>query len=364
MKKIHLIMLLAIVVALPFGCRSGAGDKNVKEITVVLANPTVSNLQTIQFQVDNQIFSVPAATKFICVYHPSQTYNFERTQKYITDNNLVNFTLQKVDCELTDENLFAENGCSETFRSLLAASDGIIFFGGPDIQPVVYGEENTHSVVTDPGRHRFELTYLFHLLGSSKNEEFTPLLEKKPDYTVTGFCLGMQTMNVAAGGSLFQDIPAQIYGKNTPEETVTLEREQLHRNYWQEFTKDSLLMGINFHTITFTAHPFFGETIKVSKEMKPLIYSSHHQSIKDLGKGFEVTALSADGKIIEGIAHSKYPSVFAVQFHPEVPALYENRAVRKFAPTDEPRTYHEIIGAEGLAFHKAYWKHIADAMLN
>jgi putative glutamine amidotransferase len=364
MKRIQFLLILPVIALLAFSCGSQSGKSEQKQITVLLANPTTTNLQTVQFLMEKEVFLVPANTRFIGVYHPSQTYKFERTQSYITEKGLTNFTLRKVEGELTDVNLFEENDCSPAYRELFDSSDGVIFFGGPDIQPVIFGEENTHSVVTDPGRHRFELSFIFHLLGGSRNEAFVPFLEERPDYVVTGFCLGMQTMNVATGGSLVQDIPDQIYGKNTAKEIVTLDREQLHRNYWQELVKDTLLMGINFHTIRFTSHPFFGETIKVSKEARPLIYSSHHQALKELGAGFEVTALSDDGKVIEAFAHSKYANVFAVQFHPEVNALYEDRAVRKFAPEDEPRTYHQILDPVSLDFHYKYWKHISDVLKN
>jgi len=83
-----------------------------------------------------------------------------------------------------------------------------------------------------------------------------------------------------------------------------------------------------------------------------------------LGKGLEITALSADGKIIEGVAHKKFPHVFAVQFHPEVSALYEDMFVRKFAPNDKPASYHNIIGKRSIKFHEKYWKYISKILSN
>ena len=56
-------------------------------------------------------------------------------------------------------------------------------------------------------------------------------------------------MNVAAGGSLWQDITAQVYGKNKPEKTVAIDRNNNHRNYWQLLNEDKQLMGIKLHTI-------------------------------------------------------------------------------------------------------------------
>jgi putative glutamine amidotransferase len=90
-----------------------------------------------------------------------------------------------------------------------------------------------------------------------------------------------------------------------------------------------------------------------------LLVSSHHQSSKALGKGFEITAHSPDRMVIEGLAHDQYPYVFAVQFHPEVPALYTDMESWKFEPGDEPRTMHQIIGKDGVRFHKKYWSYIS-----
>ena len=152
-----------------------------------------------------------------------------------------------------------------------------------------------------------------------------------------------------------------MYGAENAKETVKLDPNNLHRNYWQEVVNDSLLMGINLHPIQFTSHPFFGKTMKVSKNETPRIYSSHHQAADKIGKNLEVTALSMDGKVAEGLAHSKYANVFAVQFHPEVAALYEDMGVSKFAPEDQPATYHQILGKEGVRFNKSYWRQISKA---
>jgi putative glutamine amidotransferase len=296
------------------------------------------------------------------VYFEDQKYDFRQTRDYIVENNSKNFFLHVVRGELNEGNLFEENDCTDDIRTIFENSAGVFFFGGPDIPPGVYGEENTLSVVTDPERHYFETTFLFHLLGGFWNENFEALLHKKPNYLVTGFCLGMQTMNVATGGTLIQDIPAEIFGAETPEAILKTGRANLHRNYWQEISDDTLLMGINLHTIKFSNHPFFGEVVKVSKRWEPRIYSSHHQAAEKLGKGMEITALSPDGKIVEGLAHTEFPNVFAVQFHPEVPGLYEDLYIRKFHPEDQPMSYNDIIGKQSVKFHKRYWEHISEVI--
>ena len=329
--------------------------------TILVANPTVSNISTLRFLIERNILKVDVSkTAIIGVYYVRQGYDFADSQKFISDNKLTYFSLHSFECDLSVENIFGENDCTENFRTLFEQSDGIFFFGGPDIQPEAYGEDNLYSVVTDPNRHLFELSFIFHLTGSPRNQNFLPFMKSRPNYLLTGFCLGLQTLNVAAGGTLWQDIPAQVYGKESFAEIVTIDRENLHRNYWQEVTNADSLMRINLHPLVYSKHPFFGETIKVGKNQLPYSYSSHHQAIKNLAPDFEVTAVSPDGKIIEAIAHSHYPNVFASQFHPEVPALFEDMESWRFAPGDQPRTMHQIIGKNGYDFHLKYWEHISN----
>jgi putative glutamine amidotransferase len=363
MQKLILFMILTVVVQLSHSQGKFYEKISKKCDYIILCNPTVSNIETIRFMVKNHILTVDEKkTCFVGVYHKGQAYDFRLSENHIKEHQLNQYQLLELTGELTDKDVFRTNSCTDEFKKIFQHSIGIFFFGGPDIQPGLYGETNTHSVVTDPKRHTMEVSFLFHLLGGSRNPDFVPFLTENPAYMVTGFCLGLQSMNVATGGTLVQDIPYQIYGKNTPQETVTIDRLNLHRNYWQEFNKDKQLMGINLHPINFTPHPFFGKTIKLAKDFHPLIYSSHHQSLEEIGKGFEVTALSPDGKVIEGLVHKQFRNVFGVQFHPEVPALYEDREEWKFEPNDVPRTFHQIIGEQSVKFHKMYWKHISKGL--
>jgi putative glutamine amidotransferase len=362
MQKFVLTMIIA---SLPFAAMSRDYFRHPfpKDVPhVLLANPTVANLETVRFLTEQGIFRVTEETRFVGVFHSGQAYDFGKSEVYLREHPELGFYLHEVRGALDDSSVFGENGCSAEFRTLFEHSAGILFFGGPDIQPRLYGEENQGSVVTDPGRHTFEVSLLFHLVGSSRQPDWRPFLEEKPGYLVTGFCLGMQTMNVAAGGTLWQDIPRQVYGKEGPRQTLETSRENLHRNYWQEISDDPRLMGINLHSLRFTGHPFFPKQVKVRRQSRPLIYSSHHQSPRDVGQGYMITALSPDGQIIEGLAHREYPHVFGVQFHPEVPALYENRELWKFAPEDTPRSYHLLIGSRSVRFHRKYWDYISECL--
>jgi putative glutamine amidotransferase len=363
MKKLLVVMILTGFTLISHSTEKFYDKVDKNRDYIILANPTVSTIETIRFMVKNHILIVnPKKTEFVGIYHKGQAYDFQQSINHLKDHKIEGFQLLEISGDLPESDIFRENSCTEEFRRIFHHSIGIFFFGGPDIQPEIYGEANTHSVVTDPARHTMEVSFLFHLLGSSRNPGYSPFLNENPGYMVTGFCLGLQTMNVATGGTLVQDIPFQIYGKNTPQETVLTARNDLHRNYWQEFNTDAQFMGINLHPVHFTENNFFGKTIRLSKHFHPKVYSSHHQSIETIGTGFEVTALSADGKVIEGLAHKKFPNVFGVQFHPEVPALYEDREEWKFEPGDVPQTYHQIIGKESVNFHKKYWKQISKGL--
>ena len=365
MKNIFTVLFLLVFVSTSFTQDFFNTDFNKRKEYIILTNPTVWNIKTILYLYNTRLLDINSKKmKFVGVYYDEQKYDFGKTKTFIEENNLANFFLHEIKGELNEDNLFRNNEVSVQLKKVFDNSIGVFFFGGPDIPPGVYNEENTTSFVTDPERHYFETTFLVHLLGSSRNENFLAFLQDKPNYMVTGFCLGMQTMNVATGGTLIQDIPSEIYGAETPEETVKLGRKNLHRNYWQKIVKDSLLMGINLHTIQFTDHPFFEKAINISKNRQPRIYSSHHQAVEELGKGMVVTALSPDGKIIEGLVHDKYQNVFAVQFHPEVAALYEDMYLRKFNPEDTPMSYNDIIGKQSVKFHEKYWGFISEVLRN
>ena len=328
---------------------------------ILLAHPTVQNIETINFLLNNDILQL-SDVEFVGVYSEAESYDYSQSIALLKKPEWNKFHLQKITGTEDTTSIYLKNKWTPTFKNLFDKSVGIFFFGGPDIQPEVYGQKNLYSDVTDPNRHLFELSFIFHLLGGKQNADFVPFLKEKPNYLVTGFCLGLQSINVATGGSLTQDIPAQTYKMKSAEETLKLKKDQLHRNYWQKISKDTLLMGINFHHIKYTAHPFFLEKVKAEKEFNPLVLSSHHQSIYELGKDLIVTATSMDDQVIEGIQHRLYPNVFAVQFHPEVPALYKEGKKLKFAPEDTPKSYFEIIGEQSREFHRKYWKTISKAL--
>lgn len=359
--KFILTLMLVISIQIGFGQNFMESGFQKNKTYVLLAHPTAHNIETIEFLLANDILRLPGI-EFIGVYPADESYDYSESVKLISQPGMSRFHLQKVEVKKDTASVYAQNDWTATFKNLFDHSVGMFFFGGPDIQPELYGQKNLHSVVTDPNRHSFEMSFLFHLLGGKQNAGFVPFLKEKPGYFVTGFCLGLQSMNVATGGTLTQDIPVQIYRKTNEEDILKLEKEQLHRNYWQEISTDTMLMGINFHPIQFTAHPFFLQKVKADKNLNPLVLSSHHQAIDELGKDLIVTATSMDGQIIEAIQHRIYPHVFAVQFHPEVPSLYRQNGKLKFAPTDSPKSFYDILSKNDREFHLKYWETISKSI--
>ncbi|HBM15042.1 MAG TPA: gamma-glutamyl-gamma-aminobutyrate hydrolase [Lentisphaeria bacterium] len=159
--------------------------------------------------------------------------------------------------------------------------DGIIFTGGDDINPLSYREEPHHklrNVVPIRDDYEFKLLKIAHL-------------KKIP---VLGICRGLQLINVFFGGTLYQD-------------------NSLKEN---SYIRHSQARGFDFleHTVTITKeswlNSFLGGTI--------ITNSYHHQSIKDLAKGFKITAQSKDG-LIEAIESTAKDFFCAgVQWHPEM----------------------------------------------
>lgn len=159
--------------------------------------------------------------------------------------------------------------------------DGIIFTGGEDVTPFYYNENPTqHINFTSPERDEQEVELLQEVL--------------RKNIPVLGICRGIQIINVAFGGTLYQDINSQVVGSlgHSPSE---LPVHNLYHNI--NIQQDSRLYDI-----------FGVENLKVN--------SFHHQSVKDLGKGLKICALSADG-IIEAVESTEEDFLMAVQFHPE-----------------------------------------------
>jgi len=357
LKRIRKISILVLIIILISGIFAGT-DQPV----LILVHPHSYHLKTFDYLLNNKIIDIPGL-QIIAVYYDKTDYDVNQTNRFIENNNYTHIKTKLLEGELSPENLYQENELTADFKALFQKSDGIIFLGGADIPPEVYGSKtNLLTNISTPYRHYFEISFLFHLLGSHRNDAYTPLLEKKSDYTIIGFCLGMQTMNVATGGTMYQDIPSEIYNIKFVEDVLALPSDQQHRNYNISFSLDNSLTWGHLHKIKLQGE-LFSKMLGKNLKSQPYIYSSHHQAVKKLGQGFQISASSMDGRVIEAIAHTKYPHVFGVQFHPEVLDIYKGSKDYKITPESEPVSLRKLIKEkESHGFHLKFWGFFSENM--
>ncbi|MDY0104512.1 MAG: gamma-glutamyl-gamma-aminobutyrate hydrolase family protein [Lentimicrobium sp.] len=363
MKKIASLLLVAIFTFPVFSQQYFSTPKADGHPVLVLMNPTVNNLKTVTFLIEQQILSLPENYHLVGFYHTSQAYDFQAAADFIVKTAKKNFFLQEC-TDLPGDAIWAENPCSDDYQKVFEGSKGVIFFGGPDIPPSLYGQEtNLLTEITDYHRHTFEASFLFHLLGGYQNKESAPLLEQKPDYMIVGICLGMQTMNVATGGTLIQDIPSQIYGQSTVEQALNANTDDRHRNYFTNLGLDNDLIWGSFHRIKINADKIQA-WISPSDSTHPIVLSSHHQAAGSIGKGLIVAATSLDGKVVEALIHETFPNVIGLQFHPEPSFLYRKEEKISLQP-GQPATqsYIDLYGTEkGENFNRNLWKWVGNTI--
>lgn len=174
---------------------------------------------------------------------------------------------------------------SATLREIYDRLDGVLIAGGVDMDPATYGEEKTPLCGSiDPARDAVELQFARWAFE-----------DKKPLF---GICRGLQVINVAAGGTLYQDVAEQHQGaiKHDYFPTAGWAREHLA------------------HDVTLAE----GSRLRrVFERDRVLVNSMHHQGIRQLGEGLRVTATAPDG-LVEAIEAPNGHYLVAVQWHPEV----------------------------------------------
>lgn len=158
--------------------------------------------------------------------------------------------------------------------------DGILFSGGDDLDPRLYGEAyHPNACPIDPARQRFEVALLAEV-----ERRRTPAL---------GICLGSQLMNVYRGGSLHQFLP--------------------------ELPRDPMLEHRKLGDVA----PRHAVKLEPGSQIADLLgkgevnaNSSHKQSVRAVGRGLRIIGFSPDG-VIEGIEDPDFPLFLGVQWHPE-----------------------------------------------
>lgn len=165
---------------------------------------------------------------------------------------------------------------------LIMPLDALVLAGGVDVAPSNYGETPLHPDWSgDPVRDAYDMALLRACMAQGK--------------PVLGVCRGAQLLNVALGGSLYQDIPTQV---------AAAKRHRCRESYEQ-----------NFHTIALEANSGLARLYPGARTAK--INSVHHQAIKSLGKGLVVEARCVEDGVIEAVRLQGAPYTFGVQWHPE-----------------------------------------------
>ncbi|MBC7528930.1 MAG: gamma-glutamyl-gamma-aminobutyrate hydrolase family protein [Chthonomonadaceae bacterium] len=179
----------------------------------------------------------------------------------------------------------------DTLSRYLDVIDGLLLTGGVDVHPLLYGEEEHPRLdVVDRARDATELPLIHEALSQ--------------DMPIFAICRGLQILNIALGGSLYQDLPTQNPSSiEHQQRNSMIPRATLTHSY--EVSSGSRLASI------------VGDTLQECN-------SFHHQALKRIGEGLRVSATAPDG-IVEGAEMPDKRYVVGVQFHPE-----------DTAPTHEP----------------------------
>lgn len=173
-----------------------------------------------------------------------------------------------------------------TLRAIYERLDGLLIPGGVDLDPRQYGHEIIPECGNlDPARDRVELQLARWAIEDGK--------------PVFGLCRGLQIINVALGGTLWQDLATQ-------------KPEMIKHDYFPTagYARQHLA-----HTVSVDRSTRLGQLLDRPGEMK--VNSMHHQGVRDLGEGLVVSARASDG-LVEALELPGDAFVVGVQWHPEV----------------------------------------------
>ena len=326
---------------------------------LVILYPTTGTVKALEALKEQGLF--PAGDiEVVGVHHAKEVSNYKAAYKFVEDNKIDWLKFHVVSAEIGLADLWKPNAATKEFETIFAKSDGIVFFGGPDIVPAAYGEKTRlQTGIEDPYRHWLELSFVYHLLGGSQNAAAPALLDKRPNVPVLGICLGSQTLNVGTGGTLVQDIWSEVYGMAYYEDVVALGQPAWHTNPWRRLDPlDKKLIPYMLHPIKLVGDGILCAGLGFKAADQPYVTSAHHQAAAKMGKGLKVAATSLDGKVVEAFGHERFPNVLGVQFHPEFPMLWDAKTEYHFTPKDKDQfTVNGFLKAHApsLDFQKRIW---------
>lgn len=182
----------------------------------------------------------------------------------------------------------------ETYSEMI---DGLLIPGlGPDIDPKHYDEKSTFEGTKDKYRTEFELKMIDIFYK-----------QRKP---ILGICHGMQVINVAFGGKLYQDLPTDIQSDTN------------HNPYSDGGVIVHEVIVDNVNNVL---------TNIAGKDNAFMVNSVHHQGVKTLGQGLSAIATSSSDGLIEAVQMKSHPFLVGVQWHPEFKLnKTDRRLIQKF----------------------------------
>ncbi len=170
----------------------------------------------------------------------------------------------------------------DTLRALYDRMDAVLLPGGVDLDPATYGEPPLPSCGRlDPARDRVELRFARWAIAEGK-----PLF---------GLCRGLQIVNVALGGTLYQDTESQMPGAHVHQDIAVYDGKYHHVEILPGTRLAALYPGVR----------------------RAKVNSLHHQAVNRLADGLAVEARSAEDGVIEAIRLKGPQYVAGVQWHPE-----------------------------------------------
>ncbi len=180
--------------------------------------------------------------------------------------------------------LLALDISEKALRAIYDTLDGLLLSGGVDVAPHRYGEmPHPRLGDVDAGRDEVELTVTHWAVAD--------------DLPVLAICRGIQLLNVALGGTLYQDIASQVPGA-------------LAHPYQEGNSRGHIA-----HTVDVVPGSHLYRILQPENGVLP-VNSMHHQAVKDVAPGCVITARAPDG-IIEGLEEPTRRFVVGVQWHPE-----------------------------------------------
>ncbi|WP_068983041.1 gamma-glutamyl-gamma-aminobutyrate hydrolase family protein [Lysinibacillus xylanilyticus] len=185
-------------------------------------------------------------------------------------------------------------GIEKDVAQILSLTDGLLLSGGYDVHPFLFGAEPTPKLgKVHPERDSVELALIE-----------AAFIRQMP---IFGICRGMQILNVALGGTVYQDIDSEYHSSK-----LLKHKQQAARGvatHYVHVTPDTLLKTI-------------------IEEAQIAVNSFHHQAVNVVSEKMKVAAKSSDG-IVEAVVHEDLPFCLGVQWHPEELAIVGDGGSKK-----------------------------------